>query len=279
MSELSDECLTPGLAPASADELISAIARNHVQLYNQLQGQGRPSRDLLLVRQAYELSAQLYSGAYQADGKPFVLHVVAVASTVALLCLPSEFVAAALLHNVYTNADFGDGRKRRKSRQRRALVCAAVGEEVEGLIGRFAELRVDRRLDDLLAASPTVTARDRHLITMDLADLLEKYLDGGLLYFGDSEWVSGFATRRLPDLVALAESLGHPVLGEALHLVVQQAAELTVDPVLRAPAGQRYLRFVLPLSARRRVPVVLRQSSAWRWLASVRSGTLTRRFT
>lgn len=274
MGEVSDDRLGsdhgPDLAPVSATELLAAIARNHVQLYNQLQRQGRPSRDLSLVRRAYELSAKLYSGAYQADGRPFVLHVVAVASTVALLGLPSTFVAAALLHNVYTNADFGDGRDHAMTRRRRALVRAAVGEDVEELIGRFAELRVDRHLDDLLAAAPGMAERDRHLITMDLADLLEKHLDGGVLYFGDHTWVTGFATKRLPDLVALAGALGQPALGEALRLAVEQAAELTVDPVLRSPSEQRYLRFVLPLSARRSIAVVLRRSRAWRRLALIR---------
>lgn len=265
--------------PADAAALIAAIARNQVQLYNQLQDQGRHGGELRLIRSAYDLTAQLYAGAYQADGKPFVLHVVAVASTLALLELPGELVAAALLHNVYNNADFGDGRKRRISPRRQAMVRAAVGEEVEGLVRRFAEIRLERRLDELIGAAADMPEPDRHLVTMDLADVLEKYLDGGVLYFGDGKWVTAFADRRLPDLIALARALGHPVLGEALRLVVERAGARRVDPALLTGSTQRYLRFVLPLSARRSVPVLVRRSAGWRWLAGLRGRWQRRKLT
>lgn len=118
--------------PQHAQWLLASIARTNLQLYNQLYDQNRPNAELALIRRAYDLAAQLYSASFQADGKPFVIHVVSVASTLALLGLPSEVVAAALLHNVYNNGDFGDGRRRNADPHRRRRVAAAVDERVEG---------------------------------------------------------------------------------------------------------------------------------------------------
>jgi (p)ppGpp synthase/HD superfamily hydrolase len=49
---------------------------------------GCRSNDLLLVHRAYELLTRLYTGHFQADGKPFVAHGVGVASILAQLDQP-----------------------------------------------------------------------------------------------------------------------------------------------------------------------------------------------
>ena len=241
-----------------AEALLHTIARTNLQLYNQLAVQGRSDTELALIRRAYDLASQLYSGAYQADGKPFVTHVVSVASTLALLGMSSAMVAAALLHNVYNNADFGDGLQRRVTERRRRRIVDAVGADVETFISRFAELRVDRKLDALLSQAPHMSETDKALVTMDLADLLEKHLDCGVLYFGQREWVQGFAMRRADDLHALADALGQPVLGHALRVAIDAVGSGRVAPVLRSHPERKYLRFVPPLSYRRKFGVALR---------------------
>lgn len=263
-----DPRCSPAPSEADARELISSIARSNVQLYNQLQAQDRPSAELQQVRSAYDLAARLYSGAYQADGKPFLLHLVSVASTLALLHLSSEVVAAALIHNVYNNGDFGDGHRRRCDGRRRQIVRDAVGDRVEALVYRFAELRLQRRLDELLRTASDLSQDDHDLVTMDLADVLEKHLDCGVLYFGDNDWVLRFSSARLPELEALARAVDQPLLGEALRIAVGEATATTIDPVLRSPAQHRYLRFVFPLSSRRKFAVALRQAPALRRLAA-----------
>ncbi len=94
----------------SAQGLIDSIAMVNTRLYGQLLAQGRSDDDLWAIRRAYDLTSVLYSGAYQADGRPFTAHVVSVASILALIGMPSTIVAAGLIHNVYGNGDFGDGR-------------------------------------------------------------------------------------------------------------------------------------------------------------------------
>ncbi len=242
-----------------AEWLLANIARTNVQLYNQVVRQGRSALDLDLIRRAYELAAELYAAAYQADGKPFVTHVVSVASTLALLGQPTRFVAAALVHNVYNNADFGDGRRRNAGASRRRRLQEAVGDDVEALVRRFAELRLDRNLDRLRARCGHMNDVDRRLVAMDLADLLEKHLDHGVLYFGQPQWVIGFSLSRAGDLQRLAEAVGEPVLGRALGIAIERTCGAAVPEALRSDPGRKYLRFSAPLSYRKRWHIELRQ--------------------
>jgi hypothetical protein len=255
-----------------AGRLLASVARTNVQLYNQVSDQNRPQPELALIRRAYDLSALLYSGAYQADGKPFVTHVVSVASTMALLGQPSALVAAALLHNVYNNADFGDGRRGNVSEKRRDRVREAVGGEVESLICSFSELRIERHLDELLPCINELDARKRALLVMDLADLLEKHLDQGVLYFGQYRWVTEFSLQRTDDLVRLAGALGQPVLGEALRRAIETVRNGAVPEVLRSSEDRKYLHYLPPLSYRRKWPIVLQQvryTPVYRWLKEI----------
>lgn len=256
---------SPGLALSDRDEvsraesLLANIARTNLQLYNQVLQQERSQTDLALIRRAYDLATRLYAGAHQADGKPFVTHVVSVASTLALLGMETRFVAAALLHNVYTNGDFGDGLRRNANARRRRRLQDAVGEDVEILVVRFAQLRLDRNLDDLLTRCHEMNEVDRCLVVMDLADLLEKHLERGVLYFGRHEWVTGFSWKRSDDLRRLGEALGEPVLAEALSIAIEETRNATVPDALRAGPESRYLQFTAPMSYRKRWQIELRQ--------------------
>ena len=163
-----------------------SVAQTNIQLYNQLRGRGLPLEDLLLVQRAYELLTTLYSGFYQADGKPFVAHPVGVASIVAELGQPAEIVAVALLHAVYDNAGWGDGRDGGPTPERRAAVRDAVGGRAEELVVRFHEIRIEpKKIADQRRVLAELDDSDRRLMLVALADHLEKYVDLGALYFGD----------------------------------------------------------------------------------------------
>lgn len=231
-----------------------------MQLYNQLREQGRAEDELALIQRAYHLAVMLYSGYFQADGTPFVSHVVGVASIVARHGLPGEIVATACIHNVYSNGDFGDGRRRVVTSYRRRIVRDAVGAEVEGCVHRFHELRptirsgpaVLDRLDEL-------DTRDRHLIVMELADILEKHVDSGFLYYGDSRWVSEFVADHRSVLIDLATRLGHPQLAADLEEAFETAALEAAPPeVLRWSPDQRYMALIMPRSCRLRPKALVR---------------------
>lgn len=250
------------------------VAQTNLQLYSQLRAEGWPLEDLGLVRRAYDLSRELYSGFYQADGKPFVSHTVGVASIVAQLGLPPLFVAAALLHNIYGNSDFGDGLSSVATRARRRRVARAVGVDVERLLVRFRDVRVrmialrafERNFDKL-------DEEDRHLVAIELADHYEKYVDEGVSYFGDSSWVNGRTVADGEQLLALARRLGHPALVDAIADIIASAKAGALAPeVLRGPPGQRFMAQTLSPSAR------LRGYPAFRtWLRGLPPDNMVRR--
>jgi (p)ppGpp synthase/HD superfamily hydrolase len=244
------------------------VAQTNVQLYNELRVRGVARNELVLVHRAYELLTTLYPGYYQADGKPFVAHTVGVASILGQLGQPSEIVAVGLLHNVYGNADFGDGRGPGATPARRRLVRDELGARIEELLVRFAQLRTQ---GGAAGTSPSrVGALDdteRRLLIVDLADHLEKYVDLGVLYYGENDWIIDTERRIGSQLMQLAEELGEPRLVEALRSgFADAAAHAEVVPFeLRPSDGRRYLTLVVPRSCRRRLLPAVRD-----WIRQVR---------
>jgi hypothetical protein len=241
-------------------------AQTNVQLYNQLIAEGRPIEDLRLVQGAYELSARLYSGCHQADGRPFVCHAVAVASLVASEGLPARMVAAALLHNAYGNADFGDGRQYVATPSRRARLRQALGDDLEALVHRFfREMRDgDREPIDSAAAGD---ADSRGLQVIEIADFLDFVTDADYLYFGDGRWVESRLEREGAAAAQRARDLGcerlAAMMDSALALQGRRRPEVEA---LRSPDGARHLKQYLPLSSRRRLNVRLVHAARPLWL-------------
>jgi hypothetical protein len=231
------------------------IAQTNVQLYNQLRERRLPVAGLALVHAAYDLLSELYSGYYQADGKPFVAHGVGVASILASTGQPAEIIAVGLLHNAYGNADFGDGRRHVVTAYRRRIVRGAVGEEVERLLARFQEIRIGRTgIAEARRALPERSADERALLLVDLADYLEKYADMGVLYYGQNDWVLDTSDEIGEQLVAFAGALGHSGLGGELAAAIEEARAQDPAPAELRPAdGRRYLKLVVPRSCRPRL--------------------------
>ena len=85
------------------------MCKTNLQLYGQMLRAGRPEQELRLVRDAYELAVRLFAGHFRGNGKPFLAHLVGVASILAEHGHPIELVTAGLLHSVYSFGEFGDG--------------------------------------------------------------------------------------------------------------------------------------------------------------------------
>ena len=225
------------------------IAQTNLQLYNQLRREGRPPEDLALIRRCYELSVELYTGRFQGDGKPFVAHTIGVASILSELGVSSVVVAAACVHNIYGNGDFGDGLRESTSPDRRRFVINAVGEEVEECIFRFRSFRLNKEtIGDIASRIDQLDERDRELVAMDLADHLEKYADYGVLYFGDSAWITDFVDKYRKDLIEIANRLGYPQLATALENAVDGTARQIVPPELKREERHRAIELVVPQS-------------------------------
>jgi uncharacterized protein DUF6817 len=237
------------------------IAQTNIQLYNQLRERGLPLEDLIAVHRAYELCTELYSGRFQADGKPFVAHSVGVASILAELDQPSEFLSVGVLHNVYGNGDFGDGLSSAVTSSRRTLVRESVGSRIDELLVRFRDVRVESQtVGEIRQALPDRDEDERRLIIVDLADYFEKCLDLGALYYGENDWVLGVVDRIGDDLVHLASELGEPKLARMLSA---SFAEVTaqrddVPSALRPADHRRYSKVIVPRSCARRLKPRLR---------------------
>ena len=243
------------------------VAQTNLQLYNQLRRQGRSDDELRLVRAAYELSVTLYSGYFGADRKPFVAHTVGVASILANLGQPALMVAAGALHNVYGNGDFGDGLRDSATERRRSLVRDAVGDAVEDVLYRFRLHRVGLDVSDgYRQRLERLAQADIQILLLDLADVVEKHVDSGVLYHGDGYWISEPISRHGDFLVDIARRVGQPALATMFE---RRFAEVASDPglplVLRAPKERKYLELVVPQSCSRRVYPIL--SNSVRWLA------------
>jgi hypothetical protein len=227
------------------------IAQTNLQLYNQLREDGRDLDELKLVHRAYEFLITLYPSHYQADGKPFVAHSVGVASIVAALDQAAHVVAVGLLHNIYGNADFGDGQSSGVTPFRRRLVREALGPEIEALLVRFPELRIrPGNLEQLRQRLSEFAETERQLLLVDLADYLEKYVDLGILYFGDDTEIVHTTDLIGADLIDFARQLSEPQLAEMLSAqIAEAAAQAEQVPVeLRASDGRRHMKLLAPRS-------------------------------
>ena len=245
------------------------VAQTNLQLYNQLRAQGRSLEELEVVHRAYEFLTTIYPGYYQADGKPFVAHTVGVASILAHLGLPTEFVAAGLLHNIYGNGDFGDGLSNVVTEARRRIVRKEVGERIEVLIDRFRKFRVGpKSIQDISSRLDQVDQSDKNLVIIDLADYLEKYVDLGVCYWGNSRSLVDVVAKHGEQLIAIAMRLGYPQLATMLAEAFEQASEAEIPDSLRTSNGRKQLELVVPRSCRVRLRIVLlrRLSALWQRL-------------
>ena len=254
------------------------VAQTNLQLYNQLRAQGRSLEELEVVHRAYEFLTTIYPGYYQADGKPFVAHTVGVASILEHLGLPTEFVVAGLLHNIYGNGDFGDGLSDVVTEARRRIARKEVGERIEVLIDRFRKFRVGpKNIQDISSRLDQFDQTDKTLVVIDLADCLEKYVDLGVLYYGDNRWITDVVAEHGNQLIAIAGQLGQPELTRMLTEAFEQASTAEIPNALRASNGRKYLELVVPRSCRVRLRIVLRWRLSALWQRLRRKTRIRRR--
>jgi (p)ppGpp synthase/HD superfamily hydrolase len=243
------------------------IAQTNLQLYNQLRAQGYSDEQLAVVHRAYEFLITIYPGYYQADGKPFVAHTVGVASLLGYLHFPVDFVAVGLLHNTYGNGDFGDGLRNVATKRRRRIVREAVGEPIEAAIERFPRCRIKQKtLPNLMSSLDRLDETHKKLIVIDLADYLEKYVDLGVCYWGNSRGVTDAVGKHGETLIVIAGRLGYPQLAAMLKEAFAHANTTQIPDSLRASSGWKELDLIVPRSCRRRLRPALRKqlNSLWR---------------
>jgi (p)ppGpp synthase/HD superfamily hydrolase len=228
-----------------------SYAQTNIQLFNQLHREGYRAANLEAVVSAHELMMALMTGQFRASGKTFIAHLVGTASILGSLHVASPMVAAALLHAAYSAGDFGDDRLG-ISDAKRARVRSAVGEQVEDYVWRYHNLSWDdqtiRTTSDGLDG---MTAIERDVVLMRLANELEDFLDLGILYCGEQKrlWTSG--SHRCQLMVAIARNLGFPGLADELQRTIDETATAVVPPELLRPNARNASFLLAPQSCQR----------------------------
>ena len=206
-------------------------AQTNIQLFNQLLREGYANSELSLIRDAYALAALLYSGYFIGSGRTQISHDVGTASILGTLHSPTEVVAAGLIHNVYDNGDFGDGRKG-VSNARRQQVRQVVGTKAEDYVYRFPMIRPVVTSFATTSSSQTIVNARQKLATLDAVD-------------------------RQVLLIVLAEKLEHALSHEYVNynpLRMREMAELIEFPTLATELEQA---FSIPVAQRTRKAMLL----------------------
>lgn len=196
-------------------------AQTNVQLFNQLEQVGYSKDERQRVFEGYEFGIRIFSGLVLPFGKPFIDHLVGTASILASLRVPTELVVAGLIHAAYLHGDFG-GFRTGATRRNRQRVRRVVGEETEAYVVAYHRLLWTSK--KILALHDTVdelSATDRDVLLIRLANELEHHLDLGALYFARNETERKGHQRHIgrhgPLMVTMAERLGQSSLAAEMQ--------------------------------------------------------------
>jgi (p)ppGpp synthase/HD superfamily hydrolase len=241
-----------------------------VQLYNQLIAAGYAHGDLQRIRAAYELATELFSALYRADGRPFVAHLVGVASVLAAEGAPPAVVTAGLLHSAYTQGDFGHPGRRPSARARQRL-RSVVGEQVESLVARYARFPWNDASRDDIRSRPDVAATgpERDVILMRLANTLDDYRELAVTYSAKSAGPAAGLRDAIDPSIDIARGLGAIRLADSLVAAKSEATRIACPSVLNTRRSSSYR--VVPPSLR-----LTARALASRLLGRVARGTHSR---
>jgi (p)ppGpp synthase/HD superfamily hydrolase len=206
-------------------------AQTNLQLFNQLSAAGWGEPELDRAGRAYEFAMELFTGQFRSNGKPFLAHLVGTASALAAAERPPPVVLAGLLHAVYAQGEWGDGRSR-VAEERRARIREVAGAAVEDLVHRYTVLAWNEHtIPELRARADQLAGPAAEVVAMRLANLLDDYVDRGMAYSHKGEKAKLFPPH-LADAVELAERLGLTQLAADLRRVFAENAEAELPPTL-----------------------------------------------
>lgn len=204
-------------------------AQTHLQLYRQLQDASYSEDDVVLVDRAYRIAMRRFAGNYRPNNKPFLMHLVGVASILANVRQPAVVIAAGLLHSTYLGLA---GKGRQVNRVCRKYITDSVGQSVEQLIYAYFNRHwsvqdfrdVERRLESL-------TIEDRQLYLIKFADIHEEFLDGGYLYQPVKKLLADQDTNKswLQDVGKGISTLGYSSWAQEFQLAVDSKSENIPD--------------------------------------------------
>jgi (p)ppGpp synthase/HD superfamily hydrolase len=161
--------------------------QTNLQLLNQLRRAGYADADVARVKSAYDFVAAYFSGWFRASGKPFLAHLVGTAGILCAAGARPAVIVAGLSHAIYGPGEL-PARAGGATRAMRKRVREALGAEGEDLIARYAALEWSvSALVNLRVRLPTMSAAERDVVLIRLANELDDHLDLAPLYCANAE--------------------------------------------------------------------------------------------
>jgi hypothetical protein len=210
-------------------------ALSNTQLYGQLLAAGYAMNDVARVRDAYQVASRLFAAQLRPDGRPFVCHLVGVASLLAILEAPPDTILAGLLHSAYTHGDFGFGRGRLTGGAREGL-RATIGAQAERLVFLYSHSPWNpSTVSDWIGRAGALDVDERQIVVIRLADTMEDALDFGLQLCAKLE--NPHRAISPDSLSNLAIELGYPRLGTSLRILLEDSSSTGLDTLRETRRG------------------------------------------
>ena len=211
------------------------ISSTNLDLYRQLAGTGWQDAQLQQLRDVYEAVARFSFSSFRPNWKPFLCHLVGVASIVAWDSRDSVLVSAALAHSALEFGRFPLAVRVSAKRTERYLE-SALGSDVFTLVKAYRHADWKRLMAPGGIAAPSAT--DTALRHLKLADTVDDLTDE----------LSPVATRKtlsvrrdnaqnMADCAALSRLIGAPNLAAAYESL---AAAAPVNAVIQEPLGRTF---------------------------------------
>jgi GT2 family glycosyltransferase len=164
-------------APPLTDLFDHPFAQTWPQLLHQLQTQGWTVQEIEPVKRCHDVGLRLANGRYRACGKPFLTHLIGVASVLAAYGAPPVMVRAGLVHAAY--GELGLRLDDDDTADMVAAFTQAVGRNVDRLLQAFSGDQLEDHplpeSDEDWAFYPVSAARS---LIMLVANEIDEFLDG-----------------------------------------------------------------------------------------------------
>ena len=229
------------------------VSQTIVQLYRQLLGQEFTAAEIQRVAAMYHYMMELCGNRFRASGKPFMDHLVGVASIAAHYRHDIVLVVAALAHSVYDEADFGSFWPKITRRNKREL-RRELGHDVDTLTRLYSEFEwKPQTVATIPQRLASMTGTERDVVFLRVANELEEAINLDLLFYEN--------VRRQKKLALLnacsdiADGLGYPAMAREVReaYVVLVHADVAGMPV----PEHAYSFIVTPRSDRKRLSPLL----------------------
>jgi hypothetical protein len=233
-------------------------SQTHLQLYRQLRDASYGEDDIVLVDRAYQIAMRIFAGHYRPNNKPFLMHLVGVASILVNARQPAAVVAAGLLHSAY----LGGGRK--GSQFHRKQIAQSLGPKIEELINAYSNRNWSAQdFGKLQEGLEPLTVDERQLYAIKLADIHEEFLDNGILYQPRKKLLrdEDSSASWLQSVRKAISVLGYESWAQEFQIAID-SNQLNIPDEIRGKAGSSYIQAPGLVDSRLKNRLV-------RWLARV----------